>query len=58
MMSEVLASPSQYVLQYLLSGFAGQRQLGCAHLSVVVAMGVSFHLTDLSRELSVTKDSL
>src|ERR1700685_648814 len=35
MMSAVLASPSQYVLQYLLSGLAKHRQLGWAHFSLV-----------------------
>jgi len=34
-MSAVSASPSQYVLQYLLSGRALHPQLGCAHLSFV-----------------------
>jgi hypothetical protein len=33
MMSEVSASPSQYVLQYLLPAFASHRQLGWAHFS-------------------------
>lgn len=35
MTSGVLASPSQYVLQYLLPGFASHWQLGCAHFSLV-----------------------
>jgi len=42
MMSAVPASPSQYVLQYLLSVFALQWQLGCAHLSFDFSSAIIF----------------
>jgi hypothetical protein len=55
MMSAVWASPSQYVLQYLLPGLAGHRQLGCSHVAVLVVSGMLVSwLLDRSMKVSVS----
>jgi hypothetical protein len=56
-MSTVLASPSQYVLQYLLPSFAVHAQLGWAHFSGFDSMAIASLLMDRPRVHCVTSIS-